>query len=61
MMKLEAPNGKFELRNLINPGACPSCGEFVTELWVFVPEETDRFKVGTVINMSCTECAEREG
>lgn len=61
MEKLSAPNGKFELRNLINPGLCPQCSEFVTKMWHFVPEEDDRFKVGTSIVISCEACAERTG
>lgn len=61
MTELPAPEGTFQLRTLINPGACPKCGEFKNKLWYFTPFDDDRFKVGTSIVMSCEECAQKKG
>ena len=62
MTELDAPDGLFQLRELINPGACPVCGEFHKKLWFYTPKdkETDRFIGSTSIVMMCEACAEKK-
>lgn len=63
MTEVPAPDGLFQLREMINAGACPQCGEFYKKLWFYIPKdkETDRFIGSTIIPVSCEECAAKKG
>lgn len=61
MTEVPAPDGLFQLRTLINAGACPQCGEFTHKMWFYVPKVNDRFNHLTAIVMSCEECAQKKG